>query len=97
MKQQIKKKNSPFEDAGTAKAAAACILILKLEESRRSSNKMLKTDDDLQCLHASQYRQYIMYVNNICGNSNTANIQKYGNINTKQSKREESCTTQEQN
>lgn len=38
---------SPSTDAGTAKATAACILILKLEESRNSSKRILKTDGAL--------------------------------------------------
>lgn len=39
--------HSPSTDAGTAKATAACILILKLEESRKSSKRILKTDGAL--------------------------------------------------
>lgn len=39
--------HSPCIDAGTAKAAAACILILKLEESRNKSRRILKTDGAL--------------------------------------------------
>lgn len=38
---------SPCIEAGTAKAAAACILILKLEESRNKSRRILKTDGAL--------------------------------------------------
>lgn len=38
---------SPRIDAGTDKAAAACILILKFEESRSSSRRILKTDGAL--------------------------------------------------
>lgn len=38
---------SPCIDAGTAKAAQACILILKLEESRNNSRRILKTDGAL--------------------------------------------------
>lgn len=38
----------PFIVSGTAKAAAACILILKLEESRSSNKRILNTEEDLQ-------------------------------------------------
>lgn len=37
----------PYTEAGTDKAAAACILTLKLEESRNSSKRILKSDDTL--------------------------------------------------
>ena len=42
---------SPFTEAGTARAAAAWILILKLEESRSSSRRILKTDGALSDKH----------------------------------------------
>lgn len=37
----------PYTEDGTDKAAAACILTLKLEESRNSSKRILKSDDTL--------------------------------------------------
>lgn len=42
---------SPFIVPGTAIAAAACILILKLEESLSSNTRMRKTDSALQNVH----------------------------------------------
>lgn len=37
----------PYTEAGTDKAAAACILTLKLGESRSSSKRILKSDETL--------------------------------------------------
>lgn len=37
----------PSTDAGTARAAAAWILILKFEESRNSRSRILNTDEAL--------------------------------------------------
>lgn len=42
---------SPCTDAGTARAAAAWILILKLEESRNSRRRILNTDGALSVKH----------------------------------------------
>lgn len=46
----------PIIDAGTAKAAAACILILKFDESRSNSKRILKTEGALQKV---EYKHYL--------------------------------------
>lgn len=47
---------SPRIDAGTDNAAAACILILKFEESRSSSRRILKTDGALFKKWETEYK-----------------------------------------
>lgn len=53
--------DSPRIDAGTDKAAAACILILKFEESRSSSRRILKTDGALSKEWETEYNSTSLY------------------------------------